>query len=210
MERQLSPEEIDHWVTVNGKKIPVPKDKKPSKPSDPEAKPVEKSYIQRYDVRKSEFKIRDSVSFDEFRKSGTIIGYEGMNTVRIASDEGRTIMRHIDHVFKKSEMLGDTHWDAMTTRARVQLLNKSHVSQSYLNKDWALMPKAIQEKILKGMSPAGYGGVSTTSGGVYNPVNDNKSVSDRIREREKESNKEEPEEDKDDDAGNEQKKRKDI
>lgn len=50
--------------------------------------------------------------------------------------------------------------------------------------DWSTIPNVIQDKLKKGMAPAGYGGVSTATGGVWNPVNDDKTITERIKDKE--------------------------
>ncbi|NIT99627.1 MAG: hypothetical protein GWN01_01380 [Nitrosopumilaceae archaeon] len=183
------------WKTIGGKRLCIPKGEEgeeyirqqlPSARGDKESgtKQARKAFLERHNIVKSQFRFRDEVLFDQFTKSGIVYGYGLGDNLKIYS-KGRHVERHPDKVFKKSEMIGDSHWDAMTIRDRIDILKASGVSENYLKHDWAKIPAPIQDKIIKGSHPAGYGassGFSTVTEGVYNPVNQDKTVEEKVKE----------------------------
>lgn len=193
------------WITVGGKKIEVDLDESvkdyidnPGKKDlrgekEKHTKEARKAFIHRLNLNKSSVNYREEVFFDEFTKSGIIYGFNGQYA-RILS-KGRHVQRHLNNIFKKSEMLGDSHWDTLHDSDRLEILKKSVVSPNYLKYDWVRIPAIIRDKIMKGAHPAGYegnsGGVETTTPGVYNPVNDHKTISQRIKETDDKDEKDE-------------------
>lgn len=186
----INVEENKKWITVGGKKIQVdedesaedaireklPTDSRGAKESN--TKEARKSVI-RHDLNKSEFRFRDEVMFDDFKKEGKVGGFEN-DYVTIFS-KGIKFVKHKNYVFKKSELIKGIHWDTMSIDERVVILNKSSISLNYLKHDWVKLPAVLQDKIQKDVS-----GVSTSTSGVYNPVNQDKTISDRIKEDEDE------------------------
>jgi hypothetical protein len=183
------------WITINGSAHEVDseeadklkqeggtKDLRGEKEKN--TKEARKAFVHRLALNKSNVNYREEVFYDEFQKSGTIYGFNG-EFVRILS-KGRQVQRHINNVFKSSEMIGNYHWDTLHDSDRLELLKSTVVSPNYLKSDWVKIPAIIRDKIMKGAHPAGYegnsGGVETTTPGVYNPVNDHKTISQRIKE----------------------------
>ena len=132
------------------------------------------------------FNFRDEVMYDDLTKSGTVGGFDG-NYIQIFN-KGRKVIRISNDVFKKSEFIGNGHWDLMTVEDRRDILTKSNVSQNYIQYDWARIPAIIQDKIQKDGTPAGTG-ISTSTSGVWNPVNSDKTVDQKLKET-KEKNEE--------------------
>lgn len=202
MPEKIAPEDIKGWITVGGKKVPIKRDQDPESATrehlpnkQAEERKIKeetkKSFEKRFNIIKSKFNVRDEVVFDQFTKEGMVYGFEG-DYLRIVNKDNHYI-RPANDVFKKSELIGDIHWDTMTNRDRLEILEKSHLSQFYINKDWYELPQAVTAVIQKGISPAGYGGgsgISTTTPAVWNPVNDNKTISERIKETKEQSNEE--------------------
>lgn len=195
MPERLKPEEIKGWVTRNGKKVPIPKkeddaqeagEKMPNKTAEKEKfkEETKKSYVMRTNIIKSQFRIRDQVAFDQFEKAGIVYGFEG-DYLKIYS-KGNHITRLASNVFKKAEMIGDAHWDAISRVDRAELLKSKSVSQSYIDHSWIQIPYVVRMKIQK-ESPAGYSGsgISTVTQGVWNPVNTDKTVTEQIDESKK-------------------------
>ena len=184
------------WITVGGKKIEVDSDvdaeeyirehgsKDLRGEKEKNTKEARKAFVHRLNLNKSQLNYREEVFFDEFTKSGMVYGFNG-EYVRILS-KGKQLQRHVNNVFKKSEMLGNDHWDTLHDSDRLEVLKSSVVSPNYLKHDWIKIPAIIRDKIMKGVHPAGYsgnsGGVESTTPGVFNPVNDNKTISQRIKE----------------------------
>ena len=201
--------EQSKWITVGGKKIEVnPEDDAEDKiresisvsgekqKNTKHAISVQKEYVKRYDIKKSIFNIRDPVVYDEYKKSGIVSGLDGQN-VKVYNGRDIEILNK-NVVFKKSELLDDTHWDTMSNAHRLHHIEKTGVDQSYINRDWMEIAPNIRNVIQKIASPAGYD--SATSGNsnpIYNPVNTNKTVSQRIKEEEETQR--EPDTDNDDD-----------
>lgn len=190
---KITPKDNEKWVTIGGKKIELDPDKdaedqiREKLPTDirgdkeKNTKETRKSIIKRFNLIKSPFKIRDEVVFDNLQKSGILYGFDG-DYVKIFN-KGSHYTKLANDVFLKSEMLGKQHWDTMENNDRLALLEKSQVSRNYINLDWAKLPELSRSTIIKNLGPAGYeGGVSTSTPGVWNPVNDDKKVSDRIEE----------------------------
>lgn len=178
------------WITIGGKKIQVDEDQSAEEaireklPSDTRGekekntKEARKSVI-RHDLNKSIFRFRDDVVFDDFKKEGKVGGFE--NDYVTIFCKGIKYTRHHNYVFKKSELIKGIHWDTMSIDERVEVLNKSTISLNYLKHDWVKLPAVLQDKIQKESS-----GISTSTSGVYNPVNQDKTISDRIKEDEDE------------------------
>lgn len=178
------------FITVGGKKIPVDEDESAEEaireklPTDTRGekesntKEARKSVI-RHDLNKSVFKFRDEVLFDDFKKEGRVSGFD--NDYVTIFCKGLRYTRNANYVFKKSELIKGIHWDTMSNDERVETLNKSKISLNYLKHDWVKLPAVLQDKIQKDVS-----GISTTTSGVYNPVNQDKTISDRIKEDEDE------------------------
>lgn len=185
------PENGKKWITVNGRRIEVDPDqsaeeaireKLPDTRGDKEKNTKEslrKSLVKRFNLRKSKFNFRDEVLYDDLQKSGTIMGFDG-TYVQIFT-KGNRITRYSNDVFKKSELINNMHWDLMTIDSRAEILRKSNISQNYVRHDWAGIPAIIQDKIQKDGTPAGTG-ITTTSEGVWNPVNTDKTVDKKIKE----------------------------
>lgn len=183
--------ETSKWITIGGKKIEIPageegeealREKLPSARGMKESntKQSQKSFIKRFGIPRTLLKIRDEVSFDDYKKFGKIAGFDG-DTVKILS-EGRIFKSDKDHVFKKSELLGELHWDSMTNSDRTKLLKMANIPTDYHTRNWATLTKEIRS-VLKETSPAG---MNTATNGVhnpiYNPVKEEKPVSERIKE----------------------------
>ncbi len=178
------------WVTIGGKKIEIPageegeeylREKLPSARGMKESntKEAQKSYKQRFDVMKTLFKIRDKVVFQKYDKEGIISGFAGDNITIMAN--GRVYKEDRQQVFKISELLtGEIHWDTLTKSDRVQYLTKARLDSSYSTRNWANLAPELREAI-KQASPAG---VSTATTGmhnpIYNPINEETPVSERI------------------------------
>jgi len=88
-----------------------------------------------------------------------------------------------DSTFKKSELIGNIHWDTLTKVDRIELLSKSNIDKSFSDRNWMNLPTELRTVIQKINSPAGY---DTSSGGtnnpIYNPIKDDKTVSQSIKE----------------------------
>lgn len=185
--------ENEKWVTVAGKRIKVEageeadekiREALPSARGEKQSntKEAQKSiYKKRLDLIKTPFKPRDQVVFAEYNKSGVISGFDG-NKVKIMS-EGRMYPISKNEVFLKSELLNGIHWDTMTNVNRVELLKSSNLPTFYNKQNWNNLAPEIRETLLKNVSPAGT--TTTTTGAtnpIYNPLNEEKTVSDRIKE----------------------------
>lgn len=184
-------DEGSKWITVQGRKVEIdpdgdpeaqireklPKDARGEKEKN--TKQAMKKMVARSNLQKSKFNFRDEVLYDDLTKSGTIAGFDGQY-VQIFT-KGVKLVRHANNVFKKSEMLGDNHWDTMTIEARTLVLKDAGVSTNYIKHDWTRIPAILQDKIQKDGTPAGTGITSSTEG-VWNPVNQDKPVSQKIKE----------------------------
>lgn len=187
--------EESQWVTMGGKKVEIKpgeegeehtREALPSLRGEKEKNTKEalsKSYIKRYDLIKSIFNPRDEVVFDEYKKSGLIAGSDG-NHLKILN-KGEIISVHKNSVFKKSELIGNVHWDTTSDLYRLYVLEKAGLHPSYRSRDWMSIQPNIRKMILKTSSPAGYDSASSgVSNPIYNPVNEDKTVSQRIKEEE--------------------------
>lgn len=184
--------ETEKWITVGGKKIKIEageegeealREKLPSARGVKESgtKQAQKQYEQRHDLIKSIFETREKVVFDKYEREGFVSGFEG-DFVTIMS-KGRVYRKAKNDVFKKSELLGDVHWDTITKSDRVKLLEKSNLPTDYSGQNWGNLSPEIRSALLKNNSPAG---MSTSTAGshnpIYNPINEEKPVSQRIKE----------------------------
>ena len=146
---------------------------------------TKKSYIQREGLFKSEFNIRDRVTYKQYEKSGTVVGIMG-ELIKIAEDPNQKIVVvPTDTVFKTEELLkGGVHWDTLDPLDRIEYLDKCHLSPTYINKNWMEITKEIRTAI-KTANPAGdsYGSNGETVNVLYNPLERSKTVSDRINEQ---------------------------
>ncbi len=203
--------DAEEWITVGGKKMRIDagedkedltRAKMPRARGEKQAntKEAQKVYKKRLELIKSIFKTRDEVVFAEYNKSGVVAGLNG-DKLNIMS-EGRIYPVHKNNVFKKSELLGDRHWDTMTNVSRVQILKSSNLPTFYNKQNWGNISMEIREALLKNASPAG---TTTSDAGIhnpiYNPINEEKSVSntidDEIKRQENSPNHEEYENGKD-------------
>tara|TARA_R110000737_G_scaffold158816_3_gene186942 strand:- start:66 stop:740 length:675 start_codon:yes stop_codon:yes gene_type:complete len=201
----------EEWITVGGKKMRIDagadkedltREKMPSARGEKEknTKEAQKVYKKRFELIKTIFKTRDEVVFAEYNKSGVVAGLNG-NKLNIMS-EGRMYPVHKNNVFKKSELLGDIHWDTMTNVSRVEILKSFNLPTYYNKQNWGNLSFEIREALLKNASPAG---TTTSDAGIhnpiYNPINEEKSVSttidDEIKRQENSPNHEEYENGKD-------------
>lgn len=191
-ETKITPKSDEKWVTIGGKKVQIDPDKDAEEqireklPSvggakQSETKEARKGFDETRNLIKTPFKIRDEVVFDNYQKSGILYGLEG-DYVRIFSKNSH-YTRLSNDVFLKSELLNKRHWDTMIKDDRLELLEKSQITKNYVKYDWSRLPELSRKIIMKNLGPAGYeGGVSTSTPGVWNPVNDDKTVNDRIKE----------------------------
>lgn len=188
--------ETSKWITIGGKKIEIPageegedaireatesKNRSVRGMKESNTKQAQKAYQARFGIYKTLFKIRDAVVFDKYNREGVISGFAGDNLTIMS--EGRVYKQHKDQVFKKEELLeGGVHWDTLTKADRVPYLTKANLDSSYSTRNWANLPPEIRG-VIKEASPAG---MSTATAGVhnpiYNPINEEKPVSDRIDE----------------------------
>lgn len=145
---------------------------------------TKKNYFQRYGIYKSLFRPRDRVTFNKYEQFGLVAGLEG-ESVRILDKNGEIIYKHKDYVFKVDEMTRYGHWDAMSEEYRAKLLKECNLSDSFLKVDWSYVPEVLKE-VLKATSPAGYDnngtGFNTGVQGRVNPVSNELTVSEKIRE----------------------------
>lgn len=185
--------DTEEWITIGGKKMRVDAGEDAEKhtrtpmPSlrgekESNTKEAQKAmYKVRFDLIKSPFKPRDEVVFAQYKKSGIISGIDG-GKVNVIS-EGRNYPTNKNHVFKKSELInGDRHWDTMTNVDRVEVLKSYNLPTFYNKQNWGNLSWEIRQKLLnKNVSPAG---TTTSTTGIhnpiYNPINEEKTVSDRI------------------------------
>ena len=191
-----SPDKIDsdkdaeEWITVGGKKMRVDagedkeditRDNMPSARGEKQAntKEAQKVYKKRFELIKTIFKTRDEVVFAEYMKAGIVAGLNG-NKLNIMS-EGRMYPVSKNSVFKKSELLGDRHWDTMTNVSRVQILKSFNLPTYYNKQNWGNLSIEIRQALIKNAAPAG---TTTADAGIhnpiYNPINEEKSVSTTI------------------------------
>ncbi len=192
-DKPIENKDTEEWITIGGKKMRVDagEDKeeltRPKMPSlrgekESNTKEAQKSmYKKRFDLIKSPFKPRDEVVFAEYKKSGIVTGLDGL-TIKILS-EGRMYPVLKNHVFKKSELIGDVHWDTITNVDRAQLLKSSNLPTFYYKQNWGNLAPEVREQLLKNTSPAG---TTTSTTGIhnpiYNPINEETTVDERIKQ----------------------------
>lgn len=199
-ERPMKSDE-DEWITIQGKKVNIKpgeniedkiREKLPSLRGEKEKATKEalsKEYVKRYDYNKSIFQPRDEVIFDEYKKEGLVAGIDGQY-IKILND-GRIMSVHQNTVFKKSELIDGKHWDSMSVQYRTYCLNKVGLGSSYSNRHWMVLQPNIRIEIKKINSPAGYESTSAGVGNpIYNPIHEDKTVSQRIKEEEKKQHEE--------------------
>jgi len=147
---------------------------------------IEKNeYIQRYHTGET-FEMEDHVSFDNFTKTGIV---NGMSTgiLEIQGNDGLQYKIQKDTVFLKSDVTQYGHWNTMSTLAKKLILKQAGITVDFSESLWKDINKEVQELILKVASPAGYSGnaddsYGTTKPGTYNPVSENKTLADRLKE----------------------------
>ena len=146
---------------------------------------LQKTFVKRFNLPKTVMKIREEVVYDAFTKMGIVAGFAG-DSVRILGDRG-VISMDKNFVFKKSELIGGRHWDGISLSARLELLKNAHISQDFVNSSWYFLDYNIRNVIQKAEGPAGYegGGLNTSTSGVFNPVHDDQTVSERIKDESK-------------------------
>ena len=192
-DKTVENKDTEEWITIGGKKMRVDagtdkeeltRPKMPSLRGEKESntKEAQKAiYKMRFDLIKSPFKPRDEVVFAEYKKSGVIAGLDG-GKVNILS-ENRIYPVLKNHVFKKSELLGDQHWDTLTNVDRVAVLKSANIPLFYNKQNWGNLSREIRDVLLKNTSPAG---TTTSTTGIhnpiYNPINEEKTVSERIKQ----------------------------
>ena len=189
------------WITVQGKHVEVEagediadkiREKLPSARGEKEKNTKEtlsKEYTKRYNYQKSIFQSRDEVVYDEYKKSGVVAGVDG-DVIKILN-EGRIVSIHKNGVFKKSELIDGVHWDSMSKEYRIYCLNKVGIGSTYLGRNWMELQPNIRIEIRKINSPAGYESTSSGVGNpIFNPINEDKTVSQRIKEEEEKQHEE--------------------
>lgn len=199
-------EHKEKWITVGGRKVKVkpgeelsdalerPEDVSDTKAKNTKEAQTEKSYVKRHDLIKTQFKIRDKVVYDKLEKSGVISGFDG-NYVSILGDDKRNIQRHKNDIFKLDELTPYGHWDTMSTKDRYETCKGHNVSSDYIQTNWHMLPENVKKVLLKAQGPAGYEStVSTNTAGVYNPVNQDTTVSQKIRDAHEETEDDDKEE----------------
>ena len=209
-DKPVEDKDAEEWITVGGKKMRVDagadkdeltREKLPSARGEKQhnTKEAQKMYKMRHGLLKSVFKIREEVVFAEYKKNGVVAGMNG-DRINILS-EGRIYPVLKNHVFKKSELIDGYHWDTITNVDRVNILKSRNLPTFYNKQNWGNLSIEIREA-LKGASPAG---MTTSTTGVhnpiYNPINEEKPVSDRVDDEIKRQHK--------DKGGEDEKKRKD-
>src|SRR5690348_5946342 len=190
------PEETKQWRTIGGVHVQVKegqdplealREKMPSKGGEKakntkESREMGKFYEQRFSIFKGVLEKREQVVFDKYEKEVIIAGWDGFN--HLILHKGEIIPVHPDYVFRTSELTKYGHWDAMTKESRIQLLKELNLETEFYLKDYIQLPDAVRE-LFKGTSPAGYGndagGFGTGVQGKVNPVSNEISVSERIR-----------------------------
>jgi hypothetical protein len=191
VDKPIEDKDAEEWISIGGKKIRVDagadkeditREKLPSARGEKQhnTKEAQKMYKMRFDLIKSPLNIRDEVTFAEYQKSGIVAGLNG-ERVNILC-EGRIYPILKNHVFKKSELLDGVHWDTMTNVYRLGVLKAHNLPTFYNKQNWGNLSIEIREA-LKSVSPAG---TTTSTTGVhnpvYNPLNEEKTVTDRIND----------------------------
>ena len=185
----------EEWITVNGRKILVRRDETreeairqalPSKGGEKQKntkQALSKGYEERPFLEKSLFNPRDEVVFDKYKKSGVVAGMNG-DSIKILY-HNNIISTLKNSVFKKSELIDGIHWDTMTFEDRAICIEKAGIDPSNVNKNWMQIQPNIRAIIQKTNSPAGYeSGSSGIGNPIYNPISENKTVSQRMKEEE--------------------------
>lgn len=188
------------WITIGGKKIELKpgeegedaiRERLPSAKGEKEKATKEalsKSYFKRYGLIKMIFRPRDEVVFDEYRKQGIVTGIDH-DYLTILSDSRMHVVEK-NHVFKKSELIGDVHWDTLTKTDRIKLLAKTNLNSEFSGRNWFNLPTELRDVIQKINSPAGYdSGNVGTNNPIYNPINTDTTVSQRIKDEIKDQHK---------------------
>lgn len=187
-----SNKDTEEWISIGGKKVKIDPDEDkesltrdvmPSLRGEKEknTKEAQKVYKRRLDLIKSRLAPRDEVVFAEYNKSGVVAGFNG-NTVNIMC-EGRIYPIQKNDCFKKSELIGDRHWDTLTNVDRAELLKSYNLPTYYYKQNWGNLSPDIRGALLKNVSPAGTTTDTTgTVNPVFNPVNEEKTVSDTVKE----------------------------
>lgn len=189
------------WITVQGKHVEVQpgediedklRERLPSARGEKEKNTKEalsKEYVKRYNYQKSIFQPRDDIVYDEYKKSGVVAGADG-EVLKILN-EGRIVSIHKNGVFKKSELIDGVHWDSMSKEYRIYCLNKVGLDATYLGRNWMELQPNVRIAIRKINSPAGYESTSSGVGNpIFNPINEDKTVSQRIKEEEEKQHEE--------------------
>jgi len=195
MAESKSSTEPSDWITIGGKKIEIkPGEDAEDKTREPVSsvrgekekntkEALAKTYVKRYDLIKAIFNSRDEVVFDEYKKSGVVAGIDG-GYLKILSDSKFYTVRK-ETVFKKSDLIDRTHWDTMSKEYRLFSVEKAGLDKMYINRNWINFQPNIRKLIQKTHSPAGYESTSSGIGNpVYTPLNEDKTVSQRIKEEE--------------------------
>jgi len=193
-DKPIEDKDTEQWITIGGKKMKIEagedqeehtRTPMPSLRGEKESntKEAQKAmYKVRFDLIKSPFKPRDKVVFAQYLKSGVIMGIDG-GKVSIVS-EGRVYPVNKNHVFKEEELIKNRHWDTMTNVDRVEVLKSYNLPTFYNKQNWGNLSWEVRQRLLnKNVSPAG---TTTSTTGIhnpiYNPINEEKTVSDRIKE----------------------------
>ena len=182
----------EKWVTVGGQKIALKsgedindklEGKKDLRGEKGKNTKETKKYIKREGLFKSRFDLRDTVVFNKYENSGMVVGVMG-DMVKISqAPNNKIVVVDQNMVFKTSELLsGGVHWDTLDPLDRINYLDKCHLSPTYINKNWEEITKEIRN-VIKINNPAGdsYGSDGTMNP-IYNPIENNKTLSDRIQE----------------------------
>jgi len=191
-DKPIDDRDAEEWITVGGKKMRIDagadqedltREKMPSLRGEKESntKEAQKMYKKRLNLIKTQFNPRDEVVFAEYKKEGIIQGINGDNVNIVSNKRIYPVLKN--HVFKKSELIGDRHWDTMTNVERVEVLKSHNLPSSYNKQNWGNLNYTIKEALLKNVSPAG---TTTSTTGIhnpiYNPINEEKTVSSTIKD----------------------------
>ena len=145
---------------------------------------TKKHYFQRYHVYKSPIESRTFVKYNKYNDTGIVAGKIG-ESFRILTKNNDIITVHENYVFKASDFTKYGHWDALSDSDRAELLELVKQSPSFIRTDWSYIPQVVKD-LLKATSPAGYdmgsGGFNTGVQGRVNPVSNEQTVSERIRQ----------------------------
>lgn len=149
-------------------------------------------YIQKYNTGEI-LEIGNNICFEKFTRTGTIVG-KGANMLEVAGDDGLNYKIQQDKAFLKSDVTPFGHWNTMSTLSKKLLLKHAGITVDFSESLWKQINKEVQELIIKIASPAGYTGHSddsygTTKPGTFNPVSENKTLAERIKDEMKENEK---------------------